>query len=84
MDRRHSLTISENQRDTTLTVATKGQYSLQTSHGKFKVHPFNRTTYIKYKFVAKEVPGGYFGYVITSSRYHQLKIPNTLSMTITP
>jgi len=49
-------------RDTTLTLSTNGQYSLQSASNSFNVHPFTKTAYIKYKFITSEVPGGYFGY----------------------
>ena len=58
-------TISQSlkiKRDTTLTVGTNGQYTLQHASNSFKVHPFTKTAYIKYKFITEEVPGGYFGY----------------------
>lgn len=49
-------------RDTTLTLSTNGAYDLQSASGSFKVHPFIKTAYIKYKFITSEVPGGFFGY----------------------
>jgi hypothetical protein len=48
-------------RDTVLVVDTAGLPNIQIAHGRFAVHPFTKTAYIKYKFVTQEVPGGYFG-----------------------
>ena len=49
-------------RDTSLVLSTNGQYTLQSTSNSFKVHPFTKVAYIKYKFITAEVPGGYFGY----------------------
>jgi CubicO group peptidase (beta-lactamase class C family) len=48
-------------RDTTLVVATNGQFDLQTAGDSFPVHPFTKTVFVKYKFITSEVPGGFFG-----------------------
>lgn len=49
-------------RDTTdLEVSTNGQFDEQLASKEFQLFPFTKTTYIKYKFITAEVPGGYFG-----------------------
>lgn len=48
-------------RNLDLVVSTNFLPNLQMAHGTFKVHPFTKTAYIKYRFITEEVPGGYFG-----------------------
>lgn len=48
-------------RDTTLVVGTNGAYSLQSASNSFPAKESTKKTYIKYRFITSEVPGGFFG-----------------------
>jgi hypothetical protein len=48
-------------RDTTFSLSTNGQYTIQTTSSYPIIYPFTKTVYIKYKFQTDEVPAGRFG-----------------------